>query len=435
MTVAAGYVLRVQKNRRDQLIYESEVVGTLSIGEPVPAFEHSRRAPLVILAAFKDRAITHIAAGRKGAPGSGGTGLIRLNMRKMEKLKKPIRFVDLVGGVPARVRPHLERVFQQGGLLPPRTFAATIDALLAIAPDLSGRLARFSPRRADLLRALTSKERVNLAVQKETVAISLRIAGMQTDEVLTWTPPADGRPASFLEGVPGAIVREDAMIIADFNTLPGFDAVRDTQFSVKEFVDQQDERSKLVIIMANRLPLEQQTGADLIYYHEHHNAFVMVQYKAMNREGDRPVFRWQDGDQLADEIARMDALSAELDACPEDVSPRSFRMHRNPFFLKVCQRQIFNPDDNGLFPGMYFPLALWKSLATHPTTLGRQGGRFLTYENATRRLSNSEFVALVAGGWVGTTVPQSTVLQRVIQAVLETNKTVTFAIKRIAEPV
>ncbi len=223
------------------------------------------------------------------------------------------------------------------------------------------------------------------------------------------------------------------MVIADFNTLPGFDAVMDTHFAVKEFVDRQDPESKLVIFMANRLPLEQQTGADLIYYHEHHNSFVLAQYKAMNKEGKEAVFRWQAGDQLADEIARMDEILKELEACPVDTSPKSFRMHRNPFFLKVCPRQVFNPDDKGLFPGMYFPLDLWKCLAADPATLGKQGGRVLTYGNATRRLSNSGFVTLVADGWVGTTVPQSAVLKRVILAVLETNKTVTFAVKRKAE--
>ena len=186
--------------------------------------------------------------------------------------------------------------------------------------------------------------------------------------------------------------------------------------------------------MANRLPLEEQTGADLIYYNEHYQAFVMVQYKAMEKEGNDFVFRWKAKDKLEEEIARMDALLLELDACPPDDSPASFRMHPGPFFLKICRRQLFNPDDKGLFPGMYFPLDLWKSLAGHPATLGKKGGRFLSYGNASRRVTASEFVALVAGGWVGTTVPQSAVLERVVRLVLETGKTVTFAIKRGREP-
>ncbi len=138
---AAGYVLLVPENRRQKLIFESEVIGRPSIGEPVPVFDHSRRAPLIILAAFENGVITHIASGKKGMVGSGGTGMVRLNLREMHALQQSITFADLTGRAPKRVKPHLERVLKQGGLLPPKTLAATIDALLAIEPGLAGRLA------------------------------------------------------------------------------------------------------------------------------------------------------------------------------------------------------------------------------------------------------------------------------------------------------
>ena len=35
------------------------------IAEPVPKFDHSRRAPLVVFASFEDKKITHIADGKK----------------------------------------------------------------------------------------------------------------------------------------------------------------------------------------------------------------------------------------------------------------------------------------------------------------------------------------------------------------------------------
>ena len=60
--------------------------------------------------------------------------------------------------------------------------------------------------------------------------------------------------------------------------------------------------------MANRLPLEQQTGADLIYFHEKYRSFVMVQYKAMERESGEEKFRWKAGDQFC-EGARTDGLT------------------------------------------------------------------------------------------------------------------------------
>ena len=110
---------------------------------------------------------------------------------------------------------------------------------------------------------------------------------MDTEEVLRWMPASEAPPRSFLAGLPGAVLREDAMIVADFSQIPGFEAVKDTQFAAKEFVDPRDSNSRLMVLMANRLPLEQQTGADLIYYHERHKAFVMVQYKAMDGKKSR----------------------------------------------------------------------------------------------------------------------------------------------------
>jgi hypothetical protein len=80
---------------------------------------------------------------------------------------------------------------------------------------------------------------------------------------------------------------------------------------------------------------------------------------------------------------------------------------------------------------MYLPLDYWKSLAVDPATEGPRGGRLITYENVGRRLTNSEFVALVAGAWVGTTIPQSAMLEKVIESVIQTGKTVTLAVKSV----
>lgn len=61
-------------------------------------------------------------------------------------------------------------------------------------------------------------------------------------------------------------------------------------------------------------------------------------------------------------------------------------------------------------------------------------GKVLTFKNVGRRINNSEFVALVAGSWVGTSIEQSTVLGEIVRKVLETGKTVTIAIKHASGP-
>jgi hypothetical protein len=435
MISAAAYVLKVPEGRRKILLddhwsggrfYSEEPV----VGEPVAQFDHSRRAPLIVFASFEDDAITHIADGRKGA--SAGTGLVRLNMRDIHPLARPIFFSELGSRAPARLRVHINRVLSSGGILPPKSLGAFIDIVLELQPELAAGLARFSQHRKSGISQLTDDARTNLGLQKETLPTALQIAGMGNEEVLTWTPPT-GEQRSFLEGLPQAHVREDAALISDLNSVPGFDAIKNYPFAAKVFQSATNPSVRLKVIMANNLKLEMQTGADLIYYNETFRSFVLVQYKSMNKGSDGPEFRWRPDDKLAEEIGRMDEVLNDLVKLPHDKTPVSFRLNANPFFLKICSRTIFNPDDKGLFPGMYLPLELWRCLSTDPATEGPRGGRVLTYDNVGRRLTNTDFVTLVANAWVGTTVPQSELLARVIEAVIESGKTVTLAVKSTKE--
>ena len=73
-------------------------------------------------------------------------------------------------------------------MLPPKTLGAFVDSILELQPELSQRLARFSDRRTEMLASLTPTGRANLAVQKETLTIALELAGLKTEEILTWSP-------------------------------------------------------------------------------------------------------------------------------------------------------------------------------------------------------------------------------------------------------
>lgn len=432
---AAGYVLRVPDHRRTVLLEEAQHGGSFYraspyVSEPVPSFDHSRRAPLAVFACFEDGKITHIAHGKKGM--SAGTGLVCLKLEDLEPLARAIDFNELSLGVPKRLQSHLTRILNAGGILPPKTLGAFVDRISELDASVSGRLARHSARREQALRRLKPRERQNLAFQKETLGIALEISGLSKDELLAWQP-SDGSQQSFLDGLPGAQVREDAMLLSDFSTMPGFEPIGQvTHYGSKVFSSLQDPSIRLTVIMANRLPLEQQTGADLIYFNETFHSFIMVQYKAMNKRGDQVEFRWQADDQFSDEIGRMDALLAELRKFQSGSDPDGYRFSDNPFFLKFCPRVVFNPDDKGLFKGIYLPLDLWKCADSAGQFRGPRGGKVLTYQNVGRRINNTEFVSLVSGSWVGTSIEQSAFLRSVIRSVLESGKTVTFAIKHVA---
>lgn len=433
MGTASAYVLIVRPDRREPLLDGgSGWYGSPRASEPVPRFNHSRTAPLVVLASFEKGLLTHVGNARKGA--SAGTGLVRLNLISLDELNARIRLSRIIRLVPKRFQSPLRRVLAKGGLLPPKTLKAVVDVLSQIDPDLGGKLNRLSTSRAQLIATIGPREKENLALQKETLATALSIAGVATHEILEWSPETTER-TSFLEGLPGARVREDVMISADFAALPGFAAIREApHIAARTFESETDSRVRVTVVVANRLPLEQQTGADLIYYNETYRSFVLVQHKALESGADEPEFRWTDDDQFASELKRMDALLEELNRIEPDTDPDGFRFSSNPFFLKFCSRIVFNPDDRAMFPGMYLPHGLWKVLAASERLRGPRGGNLLTFANVGRRLNSPEFTHLVASSWVGTTITQSQSLEAVIRTVLESGRTVTFAIKRSLPP-
>lgn len=426
MSRAGGYILPVPANRRETLLDYSHQND--SIGEPVEKFGHSAKAPLIVFVSFRPGEVTHIADGRKGV--ASGSGLVRLNLRNLQTLKFPVRFNKLESGVSRRATPHVRQRLREGGLLPPASFRSFVDTFARLSPETADRLERFAGDRMDRVSRLSDEARFALAQQKEGVGLALKIAGFDTRELLDWAPPVDGKALSFLDGLPEARLREDAMVIHDLDSLPGFEAIKSYQFAARVF---ENEETRLTIILANKLPLEEQFGTDLIYYNETLKSFVMVQYKAMERRGTAaPEYRLPDT-QLDKEIARMHNTLKIMETLEEDNSRDGFRLNTNPFFMKLCSRHTFNPDDGGLFPGMYLPIDYWNRLVTDDATLGPRGGRLVTYDNVGRKISEADFVSLVSGAWLGTTPPQSAVLESLVQNILTSGKAVALAFEGAAE--
>ncbi len=215
------------------------------------------------------------------------------------------------------------------------------------------------------------------------------------------------------------------MVENDLRKLPGYDLIRALPYPAAVF---EGAVARLTIVLANKLPLEEQTGTDLIYFNETFRSFVMVQYKAMERGAKGHVFRLPD-ERLSVEVDRMTTLRNELMKCPPSTGKDAFRLNDNPFYLKLCPRIVFDPDDTGLIPGMYISLDYWRVLSTDPAIEGPRGGKAISYENVGRYFDNTEFVAMVSKAWIGTTVNQAATLERLIRLTLETGKAVAIGIK------
>ena len=426
MAKANGFAVLLSKNRMAAFL--ECVAEELTFAEPVADFQHSRNVPLVCFI-VDARKITHIGLGRRGT--RAGTGLSRLNIDRVEKLAEPLSAQRIINRLPKRNAASVRKRFNSGGILTEKGFSCVVEAIQQLAPQASLLLERFSQTRVGRLQRLSLKAKDSLAQQKEALLTALSISGLSRDAVQEWSPP-DGTPVSFLDGLPTARLREDPMVVHDLMHLPGFDVVKTYPYNAAVF-ESEATSERLTVILANRLPLEEQTGTDLIYFNETYQSFVMVQYKAMERE-DGPngvpqaVFRLPNT-QLAEEITRMDALLATIQACPANTSHDGYRLTENPFFLKLCSRLVFNPDDIGLVPGMYLPLDYWKLLVRSPDIPGPRGGLRVTFENTGRHFDNSSFTTIVSKAWVGTAPSQSDVLKETIRQTLETGKAVANAVK------
>ena len=426
MATVSGFAVLLPKDRTTAFL--ECVAEEQPFGEPVTDFHRSRNVPLVCFIVGA-RKVTHIGLGRRGT--RAGTGLRRLNLRQVEKLAEPLSVQRIINRLPKRNAVSVRKCLTFGGLLTDKGFTALTEAIRQLAPQASSLLERFSQARTERMQRLSARAKDNLAQQKEAVLTALSIAGLSRASVQEWSPP-EGSPVSFLDGLPSARLREDPMVIHDLMHLPGFDIIKTYPYSAAVF-ESEATSERLTVILANRLPLEEQTGTDLIYFNETFHSFVMVQYKAMEREegpngAPQAVFRLPNA-QLAEEITRMDTLLAAIHACPANTSHDGFRLTENPFFLKLCPRLVFNPDDIGLVPGMYLPLDYWKLLVQSPDIPGPRGGLRVTFENARRHFDNSAFTTIVSKAWVGTRPSQSDVLREAIRQTIETGKAIAVAVK------
>ena len=272
---------------------------------------------------------------------------------------------------------------------------------------------------------MSAAVRRTLAYQKDTIGTALTMAGLDRTEFALWQPSTSS-PASFLEGLPQVVLREDSMVVSDMMKVPGFNLVKTISYSAAIF---QSDRVRLTVVLANHLPLEEQLGADLIYFNQTYKSFVVVQYKAMeSTPGRRPGFRFP-SEQLTTEIARMDEVNNILSSSPQNAVRHGFRLLENPFFLKLCPRVVLDPDNIGLLPGMYIPLDFWKLIEVDQAFVGPRGGRSVTFENLDRYFENTTFIALVANGWVGTNIDQTAILERIVAHVLQSGRSLTLAVK------
>lgn len=211
-------------------------------------------------------------------------------------------------------------------------------------------------------------------------------------------------------------VLEDAAIEHDARWLPGW-KMDDSDLTGRARFRKHD--GGLEIYTANRRPLEQLLGVDLIYLNERRGALVMVQYKILERdrdlgEGWQVRINWQ----FEDELDRMRQFDGDLE--PEG----PYRLHPGAFFVKMMKRH-----SAASAAGIVISLGHLDHMLGNGGLRGSRGGLRIDHAELDGHYLRSEaFVELVRSGYVGTRGATTRHLQSMIEATLNEGRAVVAAI-------
>ncbi|MDH6465770.1 hypothetical protein M2302_005972 [Micromonospora sp. A200] len=338
-----------------------------------------------------------------------------VNVSEIEEVP-PVALATLKRLMPQRHHEALNR----RGILPSGAAAAVRDALTQALPDFAGLLDRLE--RGSLL--LPSGKRGELLnEQRDGLGLLLDIAGIGRRPVRSWSVPPVGVP--FLEGIPQRDTIEDLLIAHDMEVFQPWSQLPTSDVAWRSFTDGQ---RRLFVMNANRTSVEKTLGVDVVYWNEHFDAFVLVQYKKMRPEGEghERQLTYRPDANIEAELQRMRAVD---EACA--VQDGDFRLLATPCWLKLCDPKPVVKDPSKLIGGMYFAREHFDHLLQN--CKGPRGGTRISYTNVDRYFNNTMFVDLVRDGWIGSRGGGSALVQTAIQESLQSGHAVLVGVQAPAQ--
>lgn len=333
----------------------------------------------------------------------------RLTIKKLRPLY-PDSIHAIMTSIPDVRMQHLLRKRLSSGqnviYLSPKLSACLIE-ILASYPENQATLTTVS----SFLTGLSELPH-NTWAQEDAIASALKIFGIRGEAIPEEVKLKKGT-SSGLELI-GSYLYEDNVIQADASHLPGFDMIS-RDLTGRAVFQKGDER--LIIYTANKLPLEQMLGVDLIYINEPCRNIVMIQYKMLEKVAGGRDWQFRPDTQLQQEISRMQL--------PDIKAPlNDYRLHSNPFFLKFVKREITDKTPQSFFLSLDH---LCHILAS-PHARGPRGGLLLSYTSLGGiYLRESDMIGLIRSGYIGTHSHETAALTTIIHEAARGNKAIVLA--------
>lgn len=172
------------------------------------------------------------------------------------------------------------------------------------------------------------------------------------------------------------------------------------------------------VFTANKLPLEEVFGVDLVYFHRTRQNIVMVQFKMLEREA-KGQWVYRPNEQMKEELERMDKFSEECS--PGD---HEYRMCPGAFYMKFVKR-------NSALDAAHIVISLlhYKMIVADPDCKGPKGGTQISYDTLDGRYLRDEgFISLIRSGYIGSYSGTTEHFAALISAIVSAGKAAVGAI-------
>ncbi len=272
------------------------------------------------------------------------------------------------------------------------------------------------PAMFDLAAALISPTTgsINRSVQRDAVSLALKAFGLSS------AAPADQlqieeKRDSVLEETH---IREDLVIAHDARTIPGF-SLSNSYLTGRAMFRKGGEM--LEVITANRSPLEEVLGVDLIYLNAIKQNLVMIQYKMLEPEESGSATNWiyRPDQQLENQMKKMKLFNRS-----HSPQPFEFRLNSQVCYLRFVKRRV----GLGKSP-ITIPIDHYENLRMDPASKGPRGAFRISYESLEGRYLRQEgFLDLLRSGYIGAYAQTTEDLTTIVNETLTGNRALIQAI-------
>lgn len=294
--------------------------------------------------------------------------------------------------------------------LPRGLASAVVEVLLGSKKNASAFSALL---RSDLL-VPNRRKPASMRLQSNAIQMALAISGIAKDATPIQLELEDDDETALYE-LEGRL-QEDSVIAHDARQIPGMNFVGSRLTGVARFA----HRNTIVdVITANKLPIEEVMGVDLVYINETQRNVVLVQYKMLERNGNDWIYR--PNQQLADELARMKTL-----ALLEGATGSHYRLSSEYQFLKFVKR-----DEASFGAPVILPVSHYSQLRRSKAHKGPKGAFRVSYNSlGGHYLREQPFVELIRDGYIGSYPSTTANIKAMIRKLIKEGRPAVIALRR-----